>query len=229
MLSASTGRPRYFLTIFGFQTFPNFLRTAHTFAIARKTAADLTPTEEHLISWLPDGGVIHIHGAEKGRNYTLEETLEFKKPGAVVRELPTEEVAEEFFQSFIARKTELESGRVKFIMNDNFTTRPHKATNCIHAVSDLPIALAKLPMLDTFSLHGYEASFAVYRYLEQWYLPKGKTPPRIEAAGVTEVMTRDKLDESLVQHYRKLEPILAAWHKSRAKQPPRRKKAPRDK
>jgi hypothetical protein len=206
---------RYFLTIYGFQTFLNFLRTAHTFAIAKKTTADLTPIEEHIISWLPDGGPIHIFGAEKGRIYTFEETLAYKKRNAIVRALPTEEVTEAFYQSFVDRKNELESGGVQFIMNDSFSTRPHGATNCIHAVSDLPIALSTLPMLDTFSLHGYEASFAVYRHFQRWYLAAQATPPpRIEAGVDAEIMTRERLDDSLVEHYRVLEPIVSKWIKN---------------
>ena len=128
------------------------------------------------------------------------------------------EIAEEFYNSFVARKTELENGGVEFIMNDNFSTRPNIATNCIHAVSDLPIALASLPMLDTFSLHGYEACFAVYRYLSPWYLPtevllRSAAAPRVKAVAETETLTREKLDDTLVAQFQQQEKVLSAWVK----------------
>jgi hypothetical protein len=165
---------KFFLAVYGFQTKPNFLRTAHTFAtMTRKVYCDDGSSHEEaplIISWLPRSGTIHAVGAEPGRIYTLPETLAMaQKLGAkVCRTVPTE-VTAAFYDSFSARIGKLNSGDVEYIMIDRFATRPDDETNCIHALSDLPIVLDKLPMLDTGFLHGISASFAVYNYFQPWF------------------------------------------------------------
>jgi hypothetical protein len=193
---------RFYLTIYGFQTAPNFLRTAHTFAVVTKKLSDgSSPEEPSIISWLPDAGTIHLVGAEKGRNYSLPETLAFKSPDAILRATPTQEIAEEFYNSFMDRKRELESGSVEFVMNDRLSTRPNNATNCIHAVSDLSIALAALPMLNTYTQHGYDASFAVYTYFQPWFLKSKEGAMRAMAPPISSLAEAEILDEETLSAF----------------------------
>ncbi len=173
-MRAAVVATRFFLTVYGWQRRPNGLRTAHTFAEVTKTeyrADGSSDGESTLISWLPSSGTIHIFGAEPGRNYTMDETLAWGASiGAEVQATPATEILPELYDSFLIRRAELDSGSVLYIMNDHFAQRPNLETNCIHAVSDLPIALATAPMLDTGLWHGYRASWAVYEYLRPWFL-----------------------------------------------------------
>jgi hypothetical protein len=208
----STPNTLYFLTVYGFQTFPDWLRTAHTFAVATKRTVDgSAPDGASIISWLPDAGTIHLFGAEKGRNYSIEQTQAFKPTGAVVRAAPTEEVTEEFYNSFLARKAELEGGTIEYMMNDNPNRRPNIATNCIHAVSDLPIVLNAGPMLDTHYWHGYAASWAVYRCFEPWFIRtsngvRGATRP-VEPGIQAESLDHNVLVEARDQYLRQQEAL----------------------
>jgi hypothetical protein len=65
-------------------------------------------------------------------------------------------------------------------MIDTLLTRPHQASNCIHAVTDLSVALQDLGMCYTGVLHGISASRFVYQYLSPYYV----TPP--ETTSTTE-------------------------------------------
>jgi len=188
---------RYFLTMYGYQTFPNFLRTAHTFAeVTKKTyhADGTSEGESTLISWLPSGGTIHLFGSEPGRNYSLDETFAWAASiGAEVRST-TAEILPELYDSFLERRLELDSGAVLYIMNDRISGRPSIETNCIHAISDLPIALASLPMLDTGLLHGYLSIAAVFDYLQPWFIdpqPADTDPPTHPELGRLEELSED--------------------------------------
>ncbi|MBM3996846.1 MAG: hypothetical protein FJ303_22250 [Planctomycetes bacterium] len=190
--------PRYFLTMYGYQTFPNFLRTAHTFGeVTRKKYLDdgSVEAESTLISWLPAGGKIHLFGGEPGRNYTMDETLAWAADvGAEVRATEPTEIMPELYDSFIERRAELDSGSVLYIMNDRFTDRPNVMTNCIHAISDLPVVLAAKPMLDTGIFHGYLSSWAVYDHLSDWFVESPSPDPDVTPTSFTE------LDEMTDEH-----------------------------
>jgi hypothetical protein len=62
-------------------------------------------------------------------------------------------------------------------MIDTFQMRPHQASNCIHGVTDLSLALDNLGMCYTGVLHGIGASRFVYQYLSPFYV----TPPQTMA------------------------------------------------
>ncbi len=163
--------PEFFLTLYGSQKFLNLLQSAHTFAVFTRREFQENGYRDvaSIISWLPCAGVIHLLGAEPGRNYSLPETLEFVA-GTKVRATPATRIQEILYKSALERIDQLETGSIEYVMSDRFSTRPDKATNCIHAVSDLSIALASLPMLDTGIRHGFAASVTVFNYLRDWFV-----------------------------------------------------------
>jgi hypothetical protein len=188
---------RFFLTLYGAQTTPNWLRTAHTFAVFSKIeyyedgSAKNFPS---ILSWLPASGVIHLIGEEPGRNYTMPETLAFVA-GADIYATPTAWIVENLYTSALERISELQGGKVAYIMSDRMSTRPHHATNCIHAVSDIPIVVATLPMLDTKTLHGFSASWAVYNHLSPWFVAvtDGQMAEALKPIPGIEVMDEEKV------------------------------------
>jgi hypothetical protein len=65
-------------------------------------------------------------------------------------------------------------------MIDSSKSRPHEASNCIHAVTDLPIALDTLGMAFTGTLHGIQASLCVYQYLSPFFVTRLLVPRQEE-------------------------------------------------
>jgi hypothetical protein len=68
---------RYFLVVWGYQGQDNDVVKSHTFAGFYRgddlANGDLNPA---TISWMPSTGIIHLFGAEKGRNFSLAQTLD---------------------------------------------------------------------------------------------------------------------------------------------------------
>ena len=139
-----------YMVVFGSERHPNVPEHSHTFAAFLRSAPGTGSApgegEPLCISWLPQTRVIRPLWLlpETGWNFGLIETIDWalmpdsEDPGAKTylyawgpfRILPL------FRDQAAARIAELKSGRVEYVVED-LLYRPHRATNCIHALSDL--------------------------------------------------------------------------------------------
>ena len=176
MNSVASTEMQYFIKLYGSQHRVNRPRLSHTFATFSEKRIGPNGAEtirDFTISWLPRDGVINPLGPpEAGRNYSLAETFEWlDQAGSIVRwESPETEIQPTLFPSAEERFRELAEGHLRYKMIDRVQSRPHEVSNCIHAVSDLSVALGKIGMSITGALHGIQASRFVYRFLSPFYL-----------------------------------------------------------
>ena len=156
----------------------NFPNTSHTFcAVVKITdSSDGTSSHEGLIySWLPGqlGPWIHERRPEPGKNYGLEETLEWAL--RVVRAQVTAwqplRVTANFYDLARLRVAFLNGGQLQYTLVDNPAFRPDQASNCIHAASDTLVP--NFPMLLTGLRHGIRASQYTLDYFSKYGMISG--------------------------------------------------------
>lgn len=153
---------RYFLIVWGFQGQDNDVVEAHTFAsfysgdeLARGNASPAT------ISWLPTSGIVNLFGSEKGRNFSLTQTLEMAcRTGREVKRWGPYEIRAELYQRALRRIKLLNSGRIAYSMIDILPG----TMNCIDAAGDI----TRKP-LDTGLSWGFMASAEVVRHLSPYF------------------------------------------------------------
>lgn len=176
MSDAAPLSPKYFMTVYGSQRAFNPPKYSHTYASFKHRLFHPDGSvvdSEFAISWLPHDGVINPLGPpEKGRNYSLAETVAWLDgKGSDIRWTSGEtEINADLFHSASARFSELNAGSLKYVMIDSIFSRPHQASNCIHALSDIEVARERLGMAFTGILRGIQASLFVYRYLSPFYV-----------------------------------------------------------
>ncbi len=178
-----------YMVVFGSERRPNVANHAHTFAAFLQTPDDasLDPgTIKPLsISWLPRTLVIKPLelNPEPGGNLELIETIDW-----VLKPDPEDPGVETYLYAWgpfrivpllcehaEARASELDLGRVQYVVED-FLFRPHRATNCIHALSDLGLTTC---LLHTLGSHGREASWKVLHYLAPWIQNPSQTHKKV--------------------------------------------------
>ena len=197
-----SGARQYFIKVCGSQRLGNRPKFSHTYAafIEQQVRQDESVVRRILaISWLPRSGDIKPLGPpERGRNYSLRETLAWlDQAGSTLHwESPETEIQPGLFQSAVDRIQELERGVLQYVMIDSFQSRPHDASNCIHAVTDLPLALGTLGMTFTGILHGIQASRFVYQYLSPFY--SGRSKVSEESEKLVEELQRAHFQAALV-------------------------------
>lgn len=164
---------KYFVIVFGANN--GKPKVAHTWATfiklpspdAAATLSSTAPLESHTFSWLPTSGVVTprlFGGGEPGRNFTLEESLQWARGHAIpVVAWGPVEIRKELFDWAVARKKVLDSGRLGYRMLDR-PGRNTSVTNCIHAVSDIVPG----PQLITGIAYGVEASALVANHLRPY-------------------------------------------------------------
>jgi hypothetical protein len=158
---------RYYILMFASQAPGNPPEESHTFAVfVRETPHSPTSSSfggDRIISWLPDSLPIKPFGSPvKGRGYSLKETLTWALGIGKVWGWGAFEIKQELYDKATRRVDQLESGSVKYVMiDDAFGSRPNRATNCIHALSDLGITPY---LLLTGMKWGRRASVSVLRY-----------------------------------------------------------------
>jgi hypothetical protein len=196
--------PKYFVKVYGSERWGNRPKFSHTFAtfIEQQVQPDESVVRRTLtISWLPLAGEIHPLGpAEAGRNYSLQETLTWlDQAGSKIRwESPETEIQPGLFDSAVTRIQELERGLLRYVMIDSLQSRPHEASNCIHAVTDLPMVLEALGMAYTGVLYGIQASRFVYQYLWPFYLVRLQVPQEHER--LVDAVQRAQVCATVVQN-----------------------------
>jgi hypothetical protein len=126
---------RYYMIIYGTQTVPPWARYSHTWATFVRTTG--TPSGEMVasvdtVSWLPETKKVRPLALrpEPGKNLTLEETVELVRVnnGRISAWGPYE-IDEYRYQRFIARKEELEGGKLLYRAIGGLT-RNSPITNC---------------------------------------------------------------------------------------------------
>ena len=143
--SARAGEQCYLL-MFASQRVPANPNYAHSFAtFVRVTWEGDGPCppnaafEAHTISWLPCNLVIRTSAlkAETGRDFRLEETLDFVlRTNQRVSLWGPYPIDSELYYRAVNRKAELDSGRILYKANDA-GNRSDRVTNCIHAISSI--------------------------------------------------------------------------------------------
>jgi hypothetical protein len=158
------------MVVFGSQRHPNWPRFSHTFAAvvrARDDGNGPTVLDDHTISWLPVTMVIHPLATrpEPGKDFALKTTLDwvcrrFPRIQSKITAWGPFRIEQRLYQAVVARYQQLGIGSVEYIAADK-RFRPDRATNCIHALSDLQLTAY---LLRTYALHGRAASLRVLNY-----------------------------------------------------------------
>jgi hypothetical protein len=158
---------RYFLVVWGYQGAGNLPRDSHTFLsvyrgddLARGRVAPAT------ISWFPADRGLHLVGIERGRNFSLPQTLAMACQGRKhVATWGPYEIPPALYQRVLARIKLLESGRIDF---SALSLRP-RSMNCIEAAGDI----TNKPFHSLMSW-GHQASRAVVRHLSPFFKDGGR-------------------------------------------------------
>jgi hypothetical protein len=151
---------QYFMTVFAYQDKVNSPQASHTFATFTKVDPSGKKTD-YTISWLPEnfpqtrsicvfkGVLAFIQGKNrceevKGKNFSLEETLEFAAQAKrkVFMWGPTK-IHPKFFEFAMQRIKQLENNELRYVADDRWSRKRGTAVNCLHAVSDLGGTQAK--------------------------------------------------------------------------------------
>ncbi len=148
---------KYSVVLFAYQDEANRMSNSHTFAtFVKETTVNGKPVlEQRTISWIPAdyAEVLTIDHVKTvtGKNFTLDETLsavaranaKFRDSGdptrLEVKSYGAYPLTKENYDLALERVKELESGKIKYKMIDNWSRNREKneAVNCIHAVSDI--------------------------------------------------------------------------------------------
>jgi hypothetical protein len=178
LLAESTGRGRdkFYGIIFGEQDGGNRFCEAHTFATFVRVRLEVDgpqTVDQATISWLPAAGKVKLFKrAEKGRNYTLEESFALVKPGHRVAQWGPFEIQEELFDRAKKQAALLSSGAILYKAVDPFTRPAGYAINCEHAVCDIGLRPGKA-IERTGTAHGHHGSYLVATHLRSWMIEPG--------------------------------------------------------
>jgi len=174
--SAARGQDKYYAIIFGEQDGGNRFCEAHTFGTfvrVRLDAGGPEVVDQATISWLPAAGKVKLFKrAERGRNYTLEESFALVKPGHSLAQWGPFEIQEELFDRAKKQAAFLSSGGVLYKAVDPFTRPAGIAVNCEHAVCDIGLRPGE-PIVRTGTAHGHNGSYQVAIHLRSWMIEPG--------------------------------------------------------
>ena len=158
---------RYFLVVWGYQGQDNDVVEAHTFA-SFYSGDDLARghVKPATISWLPSTGVVRLFGAERGRNFSLAQTMGMAcRAGREVKSWGPYEIRPELYRRALRRIRLLNSGRIAYSMIDILPG----TMNCIDAAGDI----TRTP-LDTGMSWGFAATIEVVRHLSPYFMNNGR-------------------------------------------------------
>ena len=160
-------RHRYFLVVWGYQEVGNPPRESHSFLtvyrgddLAKGRVAPAT------ISWFPADRGVSLVGTERGRNFSLPQTLAIACQGRKqVATWGPYEIPLAFYQRVLARINLLESGRINY---SALSLRPG-SMNCIEAAGDI----TNQPFHPLMSW-GHRGSRAIVRHLSPFFKDGGR-------------------------------------------------------
>ena len=167
-------RGRYFMMVWGYQGAGNAPKDSHTFATFYE-GDDLldgkaTPA---TISWLPATGIVRPFGVERGRNFSLAQTLTMACQTAKrVASWGPYEITFGLYRRALDRIRLLESGRIAY---SEFGFRP-RMMNCIKAAGDI----VETPFHPGLSW-GFTASEAMVRHLSPFFKDGGRINETVAA------------------------------------------------
>src|SRR6516162_3882776 len=171
--SAARGQDKYYAIIFGEQDGGNRFCEAHSFATFVRVRLEVTGpkvVDQATISWLPAAGKVKLlKRAERGRNYTLEESFALVKPGHRVAQWGPFEIQEELFGRAKKQAAFLSSGGVLYKAVDPFSRPAGVAVNCEHAICDIGLRAGE-SILRTGTAHGHHGSYLVAMHLRDWMI-----------------------------------------------------------
>ena len=174
--SAAHGQDKFYAIIFGEQDGGNRFCEAHTFATFVRVRLDIDgpqTVDQATISWLPAAGKVKLFKrAEKGRNYTLEESFALVKPGHRVAQWGPFEIQEELFGRAKKQAALLSSGAILYKAVDPFSRPAGIAINCEHAVCDIGLRPGE-SIVRTGTAHGHHGSYLVATHLRSWMIEPG--------------------------------------------------------
>jgi hypothetical protein len=174
--SAARAQDKFYAIIFGQEDGRNRFCEAHTFATfvrVRLEVAGPEVVDQATISWLPAAGRVKLFKrAERGRNYTLEESFALVKPGHNLAQWGPFEIQEELFDRAKKQAAFLSSGGVLYKAVDPFTRPAGVAINCEHAVCDIGLRPGE-SILRTGTAHGHGGSYMVAQHLRSWMIEPG--------------------------------------------------------
>lgn len=164
---------RYYLIVWSYQGPDDDVVHAHTFtSFYRGNDLAKGVLRPATISWLPASGVVQPLGAERGRNFSLEETLQKAcRAQRSVKAWGPYEVRPVLYERALRRVRVLQSGRIRYSMMNGAP----QAMNCIKAAGDITPA-----PLDTGILWGIAAGAEVVRHLSPFFVSKGRVPEQLE-------------------------------------------------
>lgn len=162
---------KYYMAIFSYQDGANSIPNSHTFATFAKFDVDQVAKtalliDAQTISWGPATGVVRLfHRPERGRNSGLIPTIQGAlRRGLRVSEWGPYEIHPGLYERAKAKVSQLNSGRILYkVLDKKF--RPHFATNCFHAVSDIDLSHG-FAVYGT--MRGDAASYHTLQHLSPW-------------------------------------------------------------
>jgi hypothetical protein len=158
----------YFMVVWAYEGPGNMPKDSHTFA-SFYDGDDLADNSLKVptISWLPESGVVHPLRIERGRNFSLAQTLAIAcRSGKQLRYWGPYEITPDLYHRALARIRLLQSGRVAF---SALYFRPG-TMNCVEAAGDI----TDTPFRPGLSW-GFKATESVVRHLSPFVNPGGVT------------------------------------------------------
>jgi hypothetical protein len=167
---------KFYAIIFGQEDGRNRFNEAHTFATFARVnldGADPEVVDQATISWLPASGRVKLFKrAERGRNYTLEESFALLQPQHRVAQWGPFEIQEALFDRAKKQEAFLNSGGVLYKAVDPFSRPAGVAVNCEHAVCDIGLRTGE-SILRTGTAHGHHGSYLCAMHLRSWMIEPG--------------------------------------------------------
>lgn len=158
---------RHYLLIFASQGQPVVPQTSHTFAVFAKSNGESKECETQCISWMPQNLQIELLRSTpvNGKNLNLDESFKWARSiKARTTMWGPFLIKPELYEMAVAQVKRLNSNAVDYLALDGTRRR---ASNCIHAVSDLDTTRGRL---NTGTAFGESASQAVLRHFERYIL-----------------------------------------------------------
>jgi hypothetical protein len=167
---------KFYAIIFGQEDGRNSFCEAHTFATFVRVNLDGAEPEvmdQATISWLPASGRVKLFKrAERGRNYTLEESFALLEPQHRIAQWGPFEIQEGLFARAKKQEALLNSGGLLYKAVDPFSRPRGIAVNCEHAVCDIGLRPGE-SILRTGTAHGHHGSYLCTMHLRSWMIEPG--------------------------------------------------------
>jgi len=162
----------YYLSVFGYQRKINLPQYSHTFATFIEADKEKN-IKSHTISWMPKTFSVRlVCTAEKGFNLSLQDSLKLGlRVDAQLSHWGPYRIEKELFNRAKKQIESLNSGKILYKAID-LGHRPNRASNCIHAVSDIDTDEKKLI---SGIRYGISASRLVARHLKRWIINSDET------------------------------------------------------